>query len=252
MQPDLEQRVRELEQRLETFERKYTIHQHDGVDGTGTLHKNIRLDRDQWLSVGPMQNITQTTQKKASVDEFYINTISVGSDDPTVGFTNKSNNMQLNFVHRPNSTSYLMCFKNPLVTSVEGTSISTTAAGDTITISGFNFTTNELTGALINIYNSSNVLVETQTIASNTSTVITISGVWLNSTSSGKFQIYNPVHLGFTTEIFNRLYVQEGTTVGGVRFGVGATANGQNGLLYMDATGDIYWQNKGGTSTKLN
>ena len=57
--------------------------------------------------------------------------------------------------------------------------------------------------------------------------------------------------MGSAQTIFQRFYTQEGTA-GGIRFGVGATAGGQNGLLYSDATGDLYWRDKAGTSVKLN
>ena len=120
-----------------------------------------------------------------------------------------------------------------------------------MTINGFDFTTNELSGHLINIYNSSGTFVESQAIASNTSTVITISGTWTSSTSGGIFFIYNPAYLGSAEHIWQRAYVQEGTS-GGVRFGVGPTAGGQNGLLYMDSAGDLWWRDKAGTAIQLN
>jgi len=180
--------------------------------------------------------------------------MTLGSDT-TPGLTKKTPNMQLEMTHIPNQSSlfsYLTAQRAPLVGSYENTSVSTTLGGNTVTIAGFNFITNELAGAYINIYNSSTTLVETQTIASNTATVITISGTWLASTSNATFKIYTPVFLGRTETIFRRVYVEEGTASGGIRFGVGATGNTQNGLLYMDATGDLYWRNKAGTSTKLN
>jgi hypothetical protein len=57
--------------------------------------------------------------------------------------------------------------------------------------------------------------------------------------------------MGSADTPFQRFYTQEGTG-GGIRFGVGTTNGGQNGLAYMDVTGDIYWRNKIGASTKLN
>lgn len=253
MDKNLQRRIDSLEQKLKTLEQKYSIHQHNNTDGTNMLRKNIMLDRDQWLAVGTAQVITQQPKFLGTAEERHLLSISCGPDSVDTGVVYKSKNIQMDFVHLTNTdgTSRIRAFAKPLVVSYEGTTVSTTAAGNTITITGYNFVTNELVGAFINISNSSGVLVETQTIASNTSTVITISGTWLNSTSNGTFLIYRPVGLGDQTVNFKIAYVGEGTSAG-IRFGVGATSNGQNGLLYMDAAGDLYWRTKAGAVTKLN
>jgi len=242
----------DLKLRIEALERKLAVHQHDNVDGTNMLRKMISLDRDQQLTVGLASHLSTIIDRDGTATDQLFYAISVGEESNTTGFVNKSSDMQLNFQHFPNGTnSFLTCFRKPIVTSLEGTSISTSSGGNTTTISGFNFTTNELAGGLICIFNSSGTLIETRIIASNTSTVVTITGTWSASTSSATFVIYRPVFLGSAEFVWQRMYVQEDTT-GGLRFGMGPTAGGQNGLLYMDIAGDLYWRNKSGTSTKLN
>lgn len=249
---NLQQMVSDLKQRLETLEQKYAVHQHDNIDGTNVLRKSINLNRDQSLTVGLGQHQSLIVNRAGDASDELFYAISVGEGSLDTGFVNKSEDLQLNFQHYPNqSNSFITCARKPLVASFEGTSVSTSSGGNTVTIAGFNFITDELVGGLISIFNSSGVFIETQTISSNTSTVITITGTWLASTSSATFLINRPVFLGSAENIWQRVYVQEGTP-GGVRFGVGPTAGGQNGLLYMDATGDLYWRNKSGTSTKLN
>lgn len=248
---NLQQRMNQLEQRLATFENKYATHQHSNTDGTNYLRKNIVLDADQAITVGDGQ--WQTFRLPSATDGTnYISGMSVGTNT-TPGVTQKSPNMQMFMTHVPGSAakfSFLTAECAPLVVPYENTSISTTLGGTTVTIAGYGFATDELAGAYINIYDAG-TLIETQTIASNTATVITISGTWLASTT-GTFKIYNPVFLGRTDTIWHRVYVEEGTSVGGVRFGVGSTANGQNGLLYMDAAGDLFWRDKANASTQLN
>jgi len=253
MDQELKKRIEKLENDLKEFKNKYAVHQHNNTDGTNILRKNIMLDKDQWISIGEAQHIIDRRIAGATNDQYQY-FVSVGADTQTTGFTHKSQNMQLNFLHYPNNASlqsFLTCFRKPLVSSVENSSVSTTAAGNTVTITGFDFATDELVGALIDIFNSSGTLIETQTISSNNATVVTISGTWLASTSNAGFLIYVPVFLGSADQIWQRFYTQEGTG-GGIRFGIGATAGGQNGLLYMDATGDLYWRDKGGTAVKLN
>jgi len=254
MEPNqLEKRIVQLETKLKALEGKYAIHQHNNTDGTNYLRKSLVLDADQAYTVG--DGVWQTFRAPNATDGTnYISGWTVGVNT-TPGVSQQSPNMQMVMTHVPGSAakfSFLTAVCAPLVVSYQNTSISTTAAGNTVTIAGYNFVVNSLAGAYINIFDSSLALIETQQIASNTATVITIAGTWLASTANGFFIIYNPVFLGRTSEIFHRLYVEEGSSVGGVRFGVGPTGNTQNGLLYMDATGDLYWRDKAGTSVKLN
>ena len=250
----LKRDVAKLQQDMKKFMEDYAKHNHDDVDGTRRLRKTIDIDDDQALGVGNGTMASPPIRSLGASTEQVQYSIAVGKDDGRSGFVNKADLLQLNFLHQPRNASlqsFINAFRTPVVTSLGGTSISTTSGGNTVTIAGFGFASNELAGALIDIFNSSGALVETQVIASNTATVITITGTWLASTSGATFQIYSPVFFGSAETIFQRFYTQEGTA-GGIRFGVGVTAGGQNGLLYSDATGDLYWRNKSGVSTKLN
>ncbi len=251
MAQTLEQQVADLTRKVEQLSNLLATHQHCN-DGTNPLRKNILLDRDQWLAVGSSQMITGQPQNQGQASELYNLAISEGPDPVTEGFVYKSNNIQMNFYHQPNGVqSFMWMFRKPLVAAVQGTSLSITSAGSTVTIPGYNFTTNELAGAVIYIQNSSGTTISASTIVSNTATVVTINGTWGVTASNCVFGIYIPVYLGSAETIWQRAYVQE-TTAGGVRFGMGATAGGRNGLLYMDAAGDLYWRDKAGTSVKLN
>lgn len=250
---ELIKKINTLEQELNLIKTKLANHQHDQHDGTSVLRKSIILDNDQFIQVGNGGMMSAPVVNLGTTNEQYQFSLATGRDDGRTGFVNKPDILQLNLLHLPNNTSnqsFVTAMTSPLVTPTSDT-ISVTAGGNTITINGLNFTTNELAGALIDIINSSGELVETQTIASNTATVVTISGTWGASTSGGSFYIYQPVFLGSADTIWQRFYTQEGTS-GGIRFGVGPTAGGQNGLLYMNATGDLYWRPKAGAAVKLN
>jgi hypothetical protein len=250
---DLIRKINTLEQELNLLKIKMANHQHDQHDGTSILRKSITLDGDQFLQIGNGGMASAPVSNLGTTSEQYQFSIATGRDDGRTGFVNKADILQLNLQHYPNNASnqsFITAFTYPLVTPTSET-ISVTAGQNKVTINGLNFTTNELAGALIDISNSSGALVETQTIASNTATEITISGTWGASTSGGSFYIYQPVFLGSANTIWQRFYTQEGEA-GGIRFGVGPTAGGQNGLLYMDATGNLYWRPKTGAAVKLN
>lgn len=246
----LQNKINELEQKIKTLEANYAKHQHDGLDGTNRLRKNIVLDKDQSLVVG-LANLM--TIDDGVVSRQMDSALSVGPDNTQTGVVNKADIMQVDYLHQLDTAlSFMIGRRTPIVTSnLTGSTISVTVGGNTVTINGFAFATNELAGALINIYNSSGTFVECKTIASNTATVVTITGTWGASTSGGRFDIYNPVYAGAAEYIWQRFYTQEGTA-GGIRFGVGTTAGGANGLLYMDSAGDLYWRDKGGSSIQLN
>jgi len=249
----LQRRITELENKLNTLEANYSKHQHDSLDGTNQLRKSIKLDQDQYLQVGLGGQGTGAMVDNGLSSEQLQYAISLGKDDGRTGFVKKADILQMDLLHQPRTaTSFITARRTPLVSSLGGTSITTTSGGNTVTITGYNFTTNELAGGLINIYNSGRTLVESRVIASNTSTVVTITGTWGASTSGGSFDIYRPVYSGAAGTIWQRLYVQEGNA-GGVRFGMGVTggAQNQNGLLYMDAAGDLYWRDKAGTESKV-
>lgn len=255
---ELENKVNELTIMLDSFKRDYAKHQHDNFDGTQTLTKDIKIGVNNFLDIGYSEHGSPIIKNIGATDEEIQYSISVNNDNSR-GFSNALDGiLQLNFFHYPNSTtkqSFINAFRSPIVTPNLGQTIDTTSGGNTVVISGFNFTTNKLAGALINIYNSSGVFIESKVIASNTSDTITITGTWGASTTGGLFQIYVPVYFGDGSTIWQRFYVQEGTG-GGIRFGMGVTGTdgnpATNGLLYSDATGDLYWRNKSGTSTKLN
>ena len=249
----LQNKILELESKIQKLEANYAKHQHDSLDGTNTLRKSLKLDRDQYMQVG-LGFIGADINK----DGQYQFAFSTGADDARTGFVNKADLAQLDILYLAHPESPALPFSGLIgrfgivVTSFESTSLSISSAGSTVTIDGYNFVADELEGALINIYNSSGDIIAVKTISSNTSTVVTIDGTWGATASGCKFDIYKPMYSGSSQYIWQRYYTQEGTD-GGIRFGVGPTNSGskQNGLLYMDAAGDLYWRNKAGTSTKI-
>lgn len=250
---DLKNQIDNLKNEISTLRELFKQHLHTGLDETKILNKTINLELDQYLKVGlGMQGTAPIDNSKLGTTGEQIQySIGVGSEDGKSGFTNKVKNMQMNFLYQPKS-SLKLSFLNMFRDGCSG-SISVTSGGNTATINGIPLETNEYQGAIINIFNSSGALVESQIVASNTSNQITISSTWGASTT-GFFIMFFPVYLGSSDTIYQRGYFQEGTS-GGIRFGIGPTwtsGTAKNGLLYMDASGDLYWRNKSGTATKLN
>lgn len=253
-----ESRIKNLEQTVQRLSTLLAFHQHCN-DGTIPLRKNINLDRDQWLTVGATQFITQRPTSNLASDQDYIHSISLGPDAVDVGLVYKSRNAQLDFIHFPESpgTSRLRGYASPLVTNPPGTMSAVTGGGNTIAIpASLGITTNELVDAFIVVNNEPGNAADQKVIASNTSTQITITGTWFASINPATYVIYRPIGLGDQSINYRILYIGEnGLPAGsaaGIRFGGSVTNLGQNGFLYMDSAGDLYWRNKAGASTKLN
>lgn len=233
---------------------KIPSHLHNGKDTPKITVVDLPTGTPLRLGLGGM---ISTSNKDFvapnTVGEQIVTSIVAGKDQAgSVGITTE--NLQFNLIHYPQNASdplqsFVTAFRPPLYETIFNTTISVTAGGNTLTTVGYGFDTNILAKGLINIYDSTGALVETQTIVSNTSTVITISGTWLASTT-GTFRIWSPVYLGEAGTPWRRLYVMDGTA-GGIRFGVGTTNGGQNGLLYMDSGGALNWRNNAGLSSAI-
>lgn len=226
-----------LKQEFENFKRnEFAIHQHTNSDGTSRLRKNIVLDQDQYLTVGSSQMYSKQSYSVAD-GLVYEGIIEAGSQMEQTT-TVQSPNMRVvlkQFEAVSADISEFYGHSNPLVFPYENTSISTTAGGSTVTINGYNFGTNTLNGSVINIYDSTGALVESQVVSSNTSTVITITDTWINSTSGGQFKIYNRVALGSTENVWERVHLWTGSS-GGIWFGSGNLLNGQVSNLFVNPT----------------
>lgn len=245
----LENEKRTDKEKLTEVERAFKDHNHSGNDGSLQLRNRIRLDKQETIKIGDSE-IGQTLVRNGSgVDQFNQLTISSGLD-PRSGFLPTSLNLQLDLIHQYNTTvSYIRALRPPIYSSPGTTSIiSTTSGGTTATPIGFIFTSNELAGCIINIYDSSGTFVESQVIASNTTTTITIAATWLATTTGGFYVIFYPVYLGISEYPFQRVYVNANSG-GGVRFGIGTTNGGQNGLLFSsDVNGQLYYRDYAGVT----
>lgn len=231
----LEKELQALSQKFEKLANNYAIHQHDNLDGTNYLRKNMVLDQDQTYTVGSAEWGSLAFYNTAQGRQFY-SVIATGSQMQRTT-TNQFPNQQLVMRHLEDAAgvSSLYGDAKPIVVSYSTTSISTTVFGNTVTITGYDFATNSLAGAYINIYDSSGNMQDWQKIASNTATVITIDGTWITSVTGGFFEIYTPVLLGNYQRVWKQLYVDKDST-GGIRFGGNLFANGQSGALYMDTS----------------
>lgn len=226
-------------------------HQHTDSDGTPKLRIGIEtITESGGLSYIGNGGVGQVTSVNSDGTKNHSLFIAVGEDKGlSVSDAQESINSQLVLSQYGNgSGTFFYSASNPQYTN-KGKSVS--SGGSTLTDTNFNWSINVLAGAYVNIYDSVGSFQFTRQISSNTSSVITITGTWPSTVSNCTYSVFLPTYLGSADNPWKRGYVGEGTSEG-LRFGYGPTNGGQNGLLYMDSSGNLYWRNKGGSSSLLN
>jgi hypothetical protein len=238
------QEIIELKSNLEELNKFFSEHRHTGEDKTLSLISTIQLPEYSFFSAGNAI-LSGSSINKGTSSEIDYNFLNTGADkEEGVGYVTK--NTQIITQHSvtiPSGETFFMGLRPPISTGSTTITTGTSTLGD----STKSWVVDELAGAYISILDSASTL-QTLPIASNTSTTITVTGTF---TLSGlcTYTTFKPVYLGGANYPWKRAYVTD-TSAGGVRFGQGATAGGQNSLLYTVGN-RIYFRDTAGTVSTL-
>ena len=85
--------INSLKEELAAFKQLYSVHQHNDIDGTNHLRKNIILDQDQGIIVG-VGGMLSNSSATGSVDDVYNLYTAIGPDSNSLSLGNTSLNMQ--------------------------------------------------------------------------------------------------------------------------------------------------------------
>ena len=166
------------------------------------------LDKDE---VGEQITAAVTSQKL----DIKKTAPSTGSENQEGTKAQDVNLAELLIQHFPNDittfNSFLTAIRNPMLFGTGRID----NGGSTLTDLSLDLKTDELAGAFLFITGSPNECFE---ILSNTATVITVDGAWVNESDEYEYQISRPVYLGSANAPWRRLYIQND-----IRFGKGAT-----------------------------
>lgn len=234
--------IEELTQRLQDLQVLFEQHNHSNSDSTMRLRNGFELPVEEigYIGNGGLAGFSFNNGVSVGVDTLAIasgkdrgisSSVSQSSTNVSLALQNQ---VELFFFF---SAGKSWTNKSPFNIS-SGTSI--------LTDTTFNWDTNALAGYHLNIYDSAGALVESHLIASNTPTVVTISGTFNSTTANATYSIFQSTYNGSADNPWRRLYTGDGTD-GGVRFGYGTTAGGQTTLLYSD-NGTLKYRDTGGTS----
>lgn len=245
---------------------KFEQHEHNLNDGTKKI-KNLEVARGDFAKFGD-SCIVGYVSAAGSADTTVLG-LSTGPDSS--GFNQRSLSTDFNIEHQQSTNgstnqTFIYSFRPPLYIN-SGKSV--TAGGTTISDTGQGWTTNQLAGAYIYLFDSSGNSLETRQIASNTATQITIDGTWASTDSNVGYLVYMPVYFGAATTPWRQVYIGgEDVSSGGtgaqrrvLRFGYGTTSGADViGIYYGTGSpesvvtanvGSLYLRTDGSTSTTL-
>lgn len=215
-----------------------------------------------------------------SSERSFAAVLSVGTETLTnQSGTESSLNAQVflqDFPDNVDLNSFFFGYRKPIYAQKAGTTITVTSGGSTMTDSTKTWTTDELAGAKINIFNSSGTFQFNRQIASNTSTVVTIDGTWPATVSGGTYFIFMPLFLGNATNPWRQVYAGgtdvssggDGSVNRAIRIGYGTTGGTETiGIFYGARTpnetsggaangvvaniGSLFLKTNGGANTTL-
>ena len=217
----LEREVENLKRIFQEVEHKLSFHKHRGYDESQMIDGDLKLKPASRITMGNSLIGHLTLNEGASNEVNKIDIATGKGIREDLGATTGGNTELILENHIPylqasdwKNQSFLWSIRPPLHFN-EGISI--TSGGSTLTDTSRNWTVNKLTGAYINVYDSSGNLY-THKIASNTATVITITDTWAFTDANSSYLVLMPTYLGAADYPWRRLYVAED-----IRIGIGAT-----------------------------
>lgn len=251
---ELERRARaedreELEGRIAELERLFKNHGHEGEinDGSKRLQREIDLLPGNSLGVAGVAALTGF-DSTSNGDNRTLVVMGTGRDSVA---KDGLNNSQIYLEHQydtdgTTNQSFFQGIRSPIFT---GSDANIESGGTVMKQSTYEFVPNSLAGAYLIVNTTGNTDFDGFLIASNTDTTITITGgTFTFGGNPLTWNVFIPIYLGSATFPWRRAYVMDGVG-GGLRFGPGATAGGQNGLLYSDGENLKYRRPNGTTET---
>lgn len=243
---DLTRKVEELTRELDETKNTLATHGHGGNDGSERIYNDSVVSK-------PGQGIGTGFMGMADLDDpangRQLGVWGVGKDtDASNGFQNA----QITIDHQSPSTdgttnqTFIHGLRGNLLLTQTGSVISgeSILTADILNV----YNVNDLAGHfIIARHNSSGATYDGFTIASNRANTLTINGSWTFTNSATVFDIFVPIYFGAAQYPWRRLYTTGGSA-GGIRFGLGHTAGGQNGMLYLnETTGRLQFRRPNGT-----
>jgi hypothetical protein len=244
-----QQEISSLRKELSDLQNKITEHSHDGVSSK-RVSGGIRSNSDEFHHLG------SGGLSSAYIDgDTEILIMYAGSDETNNLYTPKvspqrDKNTFLYLRSETTGTAPSRLYATGVPTLASSTKVSVTSSSTSIDISSLNAKENELIDChilFVNVSDPNKFIL--RRVTANTNKVATIAQS-VGVTGNYNIAIFKGVLIGDTQIPFRRLNIMS-EDFGGIRFGGGATGDGQNGLLYMTSAGVLAFRKPNGTVVNL-
>jgi len=271
-----EKRILELEKEkdeMKIFINSIKAKNFDSLD-SGKINGNLELQPTKMIGLGKSKSLSYTANEGSSSETTRHYLSSTGEDPIGTVSDVTTEDSTLIFEHQPTTTgttnqSFLFGFRPPSAQTGGSNTVTVTSGASTLTDATKTWTTNELAGAIVEVYDSSLAFKFARQIASNTSTIITIDGTWSATVTGGYYVVYMPIYLGSADYPWRQGYFGgQDVSSGGtgiqrrvLRFGYGTTTGADVIGVYFGTgspegvvtanIGSIFLRTDGSTSTTL-
>jgi len=238
------EQIANLQDKVQEQERIIREHQHTGKDDSFRItDADIVLKDGHAILSGPGGFVGDNGLIDTGVRRLHIACGPTGISEGTLG--QESKNMQLTFEHQDYQGG--LNFIYGLSNAVSNTcSITVSSTQTTFTDTATDFGADDSRVGQYLFVKREKLSVSGYTgygyvITANTKHSLTISSAFGFDGKITFFLVYKPVYFGSSITQFKKIY-----TLDGLRFGPGASYNGQNGLLYMDTDGSLKYREPDG------
>jgi len=237
---ELKNQFNTLKTELDSIKNDLEEHQHTGSDGSVRITDADIVLKERHAILSGLGGMVGEGKAEDSIKRLHFALGPEGISSGTVG--KETRNMQLTFDYSPS-----LNFIYGLSDAVGNTcSITVSSTQTTLTDSATDFgADNSRVGQYIlvirEVLNTSDYRDYGYVITANTKHAITISSAFGFNGRIMEYLVYKPIYFGSSFTQFQKIY-----TLDGLRFGPGASYNGQNGLLYMDSAGALKYRKLNG------
>lgn len=235
-----------LKKTVDELSRLLKLHKHEGDDGSARIQKEIDLVAGQTVGAGGVGGVTALSDPVNDRTNTFLIT---GRDQSAAdGVSNSQIVLEHQYATDAANGTRQTFFYGIRAPLFSGSSGDIKSGGTTLAQSDYQWRTDDLVGCYV--VAKSGASFNCFKVTANTARSLTVDGTWTFGAGGVSYTVFTPVYLGSADYPWRRAYVGD-LSAGGLRFGFGATAGGQNGLLYMNASGQLIWRNKAGGETTV-
>ena len=229
-----------LKSHIDEQDKTLAEHQHTGADGSFRITDADIVLKDRHAILSGLGGMVGEGKAEDAIKRLHFALGPEGIGSGTIG--KETRNMQLTFDYSP-SLNFIYGLSDAVsnICSTTVSSIQTTLTDPATDFGADNSRVGQYLLVIREVLSVSDYRDYSYVITANTKHSITISSGFGFSGRIVEYLVYKPIYFGSSFTQFKKIY-----TLDGLRFGPGASYNGQNALLFMDSAGALKYKKLNG------